>query len=224
MELYDAMRTTFACRDFTDDDLPDDVLYRILDNARFAPSGGNRQGARVIVIREPTTKQRLGQLCRPAMRVALAQLRAGETYWQSVEPSVVDGAAAAADESMPVLVPMFDRLDRVPVVLLIALDLRVVAATDKELDRVGVVSGASIYPFVWNVLLAARNEGYGGVLTTLVAAAEPQVRELLGLEEHMAVAALLPLGRPVRPLTKLRRKPVEELAVRERADGEPFTA
>ena len=52
MELYDVMRTTFAVREFTDDPLPDPVLYRILDNARFAPSGGNRQGWRVVVVKD----------------------------------------------------------------------------------------------------------------------------------------------------------------------------
>ena len=56
MELYDVMRTTFAARDFTDDELPDETLYRILDNARFAPSGGNRQGGRVIVVKDAETK------------------------------------------------------------------------------------------------------------------------------------------------------------------------
>ena len=55
-----------------------------------------------------------------------------------------------------------------PVLLVVCLDLSVVAASDQDLDRIGVISGASVYPFVWNVLLAARNEGYGGVLTTMV--------------------------------------------------------
>ena len=70
MELYDAMRTTFAARDFTDDEMPDETLYRILDNARFAPSGGNRQGGRVIVVKDPATKttrseeRRVGKECR----------------------------------------------------------------------------------------------------------------------------------------------------------------
>ena len=53
MDLYHVMRTTGAVRRFTDDPLPDDVLGRILDNARFAPSGGNRQGVRVIALRAP---------------------------------------------------------------------------------------------------------------------------------------------------------------------------
>ena len=58
MELYDVMRTTGAVRRFTDDPLPDEVLERILDNARFAPTGGNRQGARVIVVRDRATRDR----------------------------------------------------------------------------------------------------------------------------------------------------------------------
>ena len=57
MDLYDVMRTTHAVREFTDDPLPHDTLYRILDNARFAPSGGNRQGAHIIVVRDAQTRQ-----------------------------------------------------------------------------------------------------------------------------------------------------------------------
>ena len=61
MELYDVMRTTFAARDFTDDPLPDDTLAKILDHARFAPSGGNRQGWKIIVVRDQKTKDELAR-------------------------------------------------------------------------------------------------------------------------------------------------------------------
>ena len=88
--------------------------------------------------------------------------------------------------------------------LLVLVDLSVVASMDADLPRVGVISGASIYPFAWNILLAARNEGYGGTLTTFVAAVEPAVQALLGIPEHMATAALIPLGRPVKQLTRSR--------------------
>ena len=223
MDLYDVMRTTFACRDFPDDDVPDDVLYRILDSARFAPNGGNRQGARVIVIRDSDTKRKLGELCYPAMRYALSQIRAGEVYWQTVNPSSVDFDEVAHDESIPIMLPLFENLADVPVVLLVAVDLSVVASMDQWLDRVGVISGGSVYPLVWSILMGARNEGYGGVLTTLIASAEPEVQELLGLEKHMAVAAMLPIGKPVKQLTKLKRNGVETFVTRERADGEPFT-
>ena len=91
-----------------------------------------------------------------------------------------------------------------------------------ELDRIGVISGASVYPFVWNVLLAARNEGYGGVLTTMVVPEEPRVKQLLGVPESYAIAAVVPLGKPTHEVTKLRRRPVAQFVTRERFDGAPF--
>ena len=93
------------------------------------------------------------------------------------------------------------------VVLVVCLDLGVAAAFDQDLDRIGVISGASVYPFVWNVLLAARNEGFGGVLTTMAVAEEPAVKDLLGIPDEYAVAAVVPLGKPVKQVTKLTRKP-----------------
>ena len=109
-------------------------------------------------------------------------------------------------------------------VLVVCVDLRVVASTDQHLDRVGVISGASIYPFVWNILMAARHEGYGGTITTLAVAQEPKVKELLNIPPHVAVSALIPLGRPLRRLTRLRRKPVPEFARHEGWEGQPLSA
>jgi nitroreductase len=220
MELYDVMRSTPAVREFTDDPLPDDVLERILDNARFAPSGGNRQGVRVVVLRDQDTKSALADLGLPAARRYGAQLANGEVPWNPVQPPRVDTSTIEATEAPPqMLAPMREA----PVVLVICLDLAVVAAADQDLDRIAVVPGASVYPFVWNVLLAARNEGYGGVLSTMAVAEEPRVKELLGVPDPYAVAAVVPLGKPVRQITKLRRRPVGEFATRERFDGAPFT-
>ena len=168
MDFLEVARTTFAAREFTEDEVPDDVLYRIFDTARFAPSGGNRQGWKVIAVRDPKVKQKLGELCWPAMRIAAAQIRAGEVYWQSVTATAVDISDAASDESLPIAIPMFEHLEDVPVVCVVAVDLNVVASMDQYLDRVGVVSGASIYPMAWSALMAARNEGFGGTLTTLL--------------------------------------------------------
>jgi nitroreductase len=99
-----------------------------------------------------------------------------------------------------------------------------VTSFDRHLPRPGVVSGASVYPFVWNLLLAARLEGYAGVLTTYLAPEEAELRRLLHLPESFALAAALPLGRPKRVLTRLRRNPVESFARLERWDGEPLRA
>src|SRR5919206_3856836 len=91
-ELEDVMRTTFACREFTDAPLPDEDLVAILDSARFAPSGGNRQGWRVVVVREQATKDRLVDLCLPALRLYVAQRNAGENPWNTIVPSAIDPA------------------------------------------------------------------------------------------------------------------------------------
>ncbi|HSB40462.1 MAG TPA: nitroreductase family protein [Methylomirabilota bacterium] len=219
MELYDVMRTTFSAREFTPDPLPDEALYRILDRARFAPSGGNRQGWRVIVVRDARTRAGLAAATVPAAKRYAAQVQVGESPWNTIDRTRVDPATIERTPAPPRLI---EPVLKAPVVLVVCVDLRVVASMDSELDRVGVISGASIYPFAWNILLAARHEGYGGTITTLAAAREPEVQALLGLPAHVALAAVMPLGRPVKAITKLRRKPVEEFAMLERWGGPPL--
>lgn len=222
MELYDVMRTTFACREWTDDPVSDETLHRILDNARFAPNGGNRQGQHVIVLRDKDIRRQLVPLVREGTDIYLAHRDAGEAPWNSIHPTSVDEAAIRATNG-PVTFPGVNEMVDAPIALVVAVDLSVVASFDKYLDRIGVISGASIYPLVWNILMAARNEGLGGVLTTYLAEKEPEVQKILGLPSHYAVAALLPIGVPVKQLTKLRRKPVEEFVTIDTFTGEPFT-
>jgi nitroreductase len=219
MDLYEVMRTTPAVREFTGDPLPDDVLHTILDNARFAPSGGNRQGTQVIVVRDPATRQQLAELNIPGARRYTAQAAAGEGPWNAAAPTRLSPDEIAATEvpdfwTRPVL--------EAAVVLVVCVDLRLVASLDRDLDRVGIVGGASVYPLVWNILLAARNEGFGGTITTMAVAEEPRVRELFGIPEEYAVACVVPLGRPVKQLTRLKRLPVEQLARREHWNGGPL--
>lgn len=220
MELYEVMRTTFAARDFTDEPVPDDVLLKILDNARFAPSGGNRQGWKVIAIRDAATKAALKPLIVPTFQRYVAQVQAREAPWNTINATRLSDADIAGTQ-----VPegMLDAICGAPLVLIVCVDLAVVASFDSELARVGVISGASVYPFVWNILLAARNEGYGGTLTTFVAAQEEGLKALLNIPDQYAFAAMVPLGRPVKQLTKLRRKPVSDFAVLEKFDGPPLS-
>ena len=221
MELYDVMRTTFAAREFTGDPLPDETLVKILDHARFAPSGGNRQGWRVIAVRDPATKRALAELSGFAAKRYAAQVANGESPWNTIDPPRVD---AATIERTPPPARLTESIATAPVVLVICVDLKVVASMDQNLERVGVISGASIYPFAWNVLMAARHEGFAGTITTLAVAQEPKLQALLGIPKHVAVASVMPLGRPVRALTKLRRKTVAEFAMREKWGGPPLGA
>lgn len=219
MDLYEVMRTTFAARDFTDEPVPDEVLVKILDNARFAPSGGNRQGWKVVAVRNPETQQALGPLIQPTFQRYVAQVAAGEAPWNTINPTRL-----SEDEIAAVMPPaeMIEKITTAPVVLMVFVDLSVVASFDSQLDRIGVISGASVYPFVWNILLSARNEGYGGTLTTFVGGREDELKQLLRVPEEYAFAAMLPLGRPVKQLTRLSRKPVDDFAVLETFDGAPL--
>lgn len=219
MELYDVMRTTAAVREFTDDPLPDATLHLILDNARFAPSGGNRQGTRIVVVRDPATRERLVEITEPGAKRYHAHRAAGETPWSAYEPSAVTEEDVARTR---VPASVNDPIRKAPVILVVCVDLRAVAALDQHLDRVGIVGGASVYPLVWNILLAARNEGYGGTITTMAIAEEPALKQLLGIPEPYAVAAVVPLGRPVKQLTRLTRAAVDELTRLEHWDGEPL--
>ena len=219
MELYEAMRTTFAAREYTGEEIPEEILYEILDNARFAPSGGNRQGNHVIIIRDKQARANLVQLLEPAAKRYHAQVQAGENPWNAVSETTVTADVIA---STPPPARLMEPYKKASCLLAITLDLRVVASTDQYLDRVGVISGASIYPFVWNILLAARQAGFGGTITTLPAAEEPGVQKLLGLPSYVAVAAIVPLGKPVRQLTKLKRRSVEEIATCDTFNGAAF--
>ena len=219
MELYEAMRTTFACRDFSGEPISDEVLGSILENARFAPSGGNRQAGHIVVVREQSTKDQLSALAEPAAKRYAAQVKAGESPWNAVNPTSVSAATIAATPAPGLLTDPFRTAD---VVLVVCVNLARVASMDQDLERIGMISGASIYPLVWNILLAARAEGCGGTITTLAVAREPELIKLLKLPKKHAVAAVVPIGRPVKQLTRLKRQAVNEFVTCERYDGRPF--
>lgn len=221
MDFDEVIRTTFAAREFTDDPVPDETLFSILDAARFAPSGGNRQGAHVIVVRDADTKSAIAELSKPGARRYLAQRAAGENPWNPVYPSMITDADLAGVRGVGKFVAP---VRQAPVLLVVTVDLGRVAAMDSGLDRIGVVSGASIYPLVWNILTTARAHGFGGTITSMAVAEEPAMRELLGFPEHHALAAVLPLGKPVKQLTKLSRAAVEDFVTVERYDGPAFGA
>jgi hypothetical protein len=173
------------------------------------------------VVRDLGTRDRLAELSVPGAQRYVAQLGIGEAPWNPLRPS---GVPAADIDSTEVPDTLIAPLRLASVVLVMCLDLRYVAATDQDLGRVGVVSGGSVYPLVWNILLAARGEGYGGNLTTMVVPQEPQVKELLGIPDFCAVAALVALGKPTRQITKLKRKSVDEFVTWERFDGPVYAA
>src|SRR6266850_745448 len=125
MELFDVMHTTFSGRNYTSDPLPDATLYRILDHARFAPSGGNRQGWRVIVVRDPETRKALAELGLTAARRYAAQTAAGESPWNPIDPTRLSDDEIARTPVPPFLL---EPVMKAPVVLAVCVDLKLVAA------------------------------------------------------------------------------------------------
>lgn len=207
------MRTTPSTRQFTADPLPDDVLYAILDDARFAPNGANRQSWRVIVVRDQATRQRIAELYDLGMREYVGFMRAGLVPFQASAahrggPAPIDLDAARAT---PLEVPQ-SAIAEAPVLLVIVVNLDNVSAVDSGLDRLSLSAGASVYPFAHNILLAARDRGYGGHFTSVLARQEHELRKLLAIPDNYVLATMLPLGKPPKEITKLRRIAVEEFA------------
>ena len=95
MDLTEALRSTGAVRDFRPEPVPDEVVYRLLDTARFAPNGGNRQAWHVIVVRDPAVKERLRDLYLPGWYEYLAQMEAGLTPFAAVTDHEAELAARA---------------------------------------------------------------------------------------------------------------------------------
>ncbi|MHB1712053.1 MAG: nitroreductase family protein [Acidimicrobiales bacterium] len=225
MDLEDALRTTGAVRQFKAAEVPDEAIYRILDTARFAPNGGNRQAWRVVVVKDRTLRRRIRDCYLPGWYAYLAQAKAGLTPWAPVTdrererralsdvPEIANAAAAGPGG-------FAEHFDSVPAMLVLLADLTQLATVDRDAGHYTLVGGASIYPFAWSILLAARSEGLAGVMTTMVVRDEPAVRAILEVPEHVVVAGVIALGSPLHQPTRLRRKPVESFTTIDRFDGE----
>ena len=224
MELRDVLQSNSAVREFSDRAVTDATLHEILDTARFAPSGGNRQPWHVVVIRDEAVRRRLRDLYVLAWREYMAHVNAGLVAFAPTDRGRFAGPAIdlEAARSTPSPLPFADHLDQTPVLLAIVADLDQLAVMDNGLDRQSIVGGASVYPFANNILLAACEAGLGGVMTTVLCRQEHEVRPLIGMHDGQALAALLALGYPASPRRRIRRRLVESFTTIDRLDGPPF--
>jgi nitroreductase len=218
MDLFEAMRCAPTSRYFTEEPVAPAAIERALENARFAPSGGNRQGWRVVVVRDPRRRAALAELYLPHWRAYVAQMGAVGS------PAGARGLDAARARMLRGANDYAEALAGVPVHLVVGVRLGDLAVTDAGLPRQSIVGGASVYPFVQNLLLALRAEGLGAAMTTLLIPAEEAVRSLVELPGDVALAAHVGVGHRADPWPRrLARRPVEEFAYSERY-GEPFSA
>jgi nitroreductase len=226
MDLIEALRTTGSIREFTEEPVSDELLWSVLDDARFAPSGGNRQAWRVIVVRDPEQRQSVRDLYLDAWYDYVGHVLAGLIPFSPLA-SDEDRANALAKRSAAQTISkpsgFAETLEHVPVMLVVCADLEVLAATDRDLDRYQIVGGASIYPFIWSVLLAARQRGLGGVMTTVATRHEGRLQQVLAIPSTYAVASVVILGYPKKRHTKLTRERVEEFTSVDTFDGVTFS-
>jgi nitroreductase len=229
MDLERALQTTGAVRDFSAHPVPDEVVRHLLDTARYAPSGGNRQAWRVVVVKDADVRRQLRDLYLDAWYRYVAMSQAGLVPWAPLtdrdrEAEAVRAAGQVAAEAQAGAGGFAEHFDEIPVLLVILADLRRLAAVDRDLDRYTLVGGASIYPFAWSILLAAHAVGLGGVMTSMLVVNEDRVLQLLGAPPELAVAGALALGYPAggRRPTRLSRAPVDEFTSVDRIDGPPL--
>jgi nitroreductase len=189
-DLYEIMRCAPSTRRFTDEPVPRETLERVLDSARFAPSGGNRQGWRLVVVTDRDTRRRLRELYAEPWR-AYMEATGGRAALDAGEGS---GIAPGRLRMLRGADEYAQTFDQVPVHIVVCVELAALAIVDSSLDRPSVVGGASVYPFVQNILLGLRAEGIGAAFTTLLTPAESQVRELLALPAGVALAGHISVG------------------------------
>jgi nitroreductase len=189
-DIYEMMSTLRAVRRLRTDPIPDDVMDRVLQAAAWAPTGGNMQPWRVIVVTSSERKQALADIYKPAW------YRYAKGYDKRIEQLPADEAEKARRNRIAGDY-LADHLHEAPTILMFVADPQMMAITDAKLDRVSMVGGGSVYTAVQNAMLAARTEGLGCVLTTLHCLAEEEVKEALRIPEGWATLAMVPLGYPI---------------------------
>lgn len=194
--LFEAMYTQRAIRHLKSDPVSDDIIEKLIEAASKAPSGGNRQPWRFIVIRDADVKQKLGEYYYQAW---LAAYGPSESPTGGLQRHVRDSATYLAEN-----------MKDVPVLIM--------ACVEHDGSPGTMGRGSSIYPAIQNLLLAARSLGLGSVITSLHKRYESEVKELLGIPDNVETAALLPIGYPQNGVEygPTRRQPVKEITYWER--------
>ncbi len=196
-DFFDVVHTQRAARSFRPDDVDDETITRILTAATHAPSAENSQPFVFIVVRDPARRAAIGEL---TARLWQGGARAHEE--QRLPPALLDEVEAGA----------MGGIAAAPVLVVVCGDTRLAFSS---------TLGASVFPAVQNLLLAAHACGIGSTLTTLPVLGGDELPALLGLPPEVVPVAVVPLGHLPGPLGPPRRRPLSEKAHLNRY-GTPF--
>lgn len=205
--LFEIIHTTRSMRRLKPDPVPDELIRRILEAGTAAPSGGNMQRWRFLVVKDPEVKRQAAVYYKRAWdEQAAPRYRTG-----APAPGV---GAERFRRMLEAAQYLADHIHEAPVWIVACLEF----APGQSATR---ASGSSIYPAVQNMLLAARALGLGATLTTLYLAFEKEVEAILGLPEGVHSYAILPLGYPLGRFGPVGRKPLSDVVFQDRW-GQPY--
>jgi nitroreductase len=202
VELYEVMRTARTIRRFRDDAVPPDVLRRCLEAATWAPSGGNLQPWRFIVLQSPETRAVMKLGADKALKVI-------EDVYGYARPGPDENDQGARDRRA--VYELHDRAAEVPVGVLFA--YKELRATPPE------IQGSAIFAAMENFLLACRNEGLGAVVTGWGNTADAELRVVCGIPPEWKIATIVAAGYPQGGHGVVRRKAVDKVAFVDRWDA-----
>jgi nitroreductase len=203
--MYEGILTTRALRRFTDEPVAIEDIEAILRAAQQAPSGGNIQPWRFVVVTDPEVRARLGALYRASY----------QRYEAALLPTV-QGHRSAEDEAswnrtLDASRHLADHFGEIPVIVAVCMpDISLTLRDDEGDLDIGTLA-ASVFPAVQNLILAARSLHLGAALTTVFRIRHDEVRDVLGVPADQQVVALVPVGHPVGRFGIARRRPVESV-------------
>jgi nitroreductase len=207
MDVYEALYTTRAMRRVKPDPIPEGVQQKILDAAIRAPSGGNTQGWRFLLVDDPAVKGQIG----PIYRQCLGQL------WLTFYKDRLDAAAAnpEAEESKQMLrvqrsaQHLADNFEAYPLLLF----------SFVQYDP----TGGSIHPSTWSAMLAARAEGVGSTMTSVLLFENDKVLDILGVpkNEGWQMTSCVTFGYPTGRWGVAPRTPAHEVTYRNQWGAAP---
>lgn len=195
--LMEALQSTPSRRFLSDEPIPDEIIWAILDAAVRGPTGGNRQGWGWVVVTDRQIKDEIAQFYREGWQAAYGNRREQILNGPPSEAGMSRRSFLAAEH-------LAEHLQEAPVWVFPVLR----HAADSTNPRLG----SSIYGAVQQLILAARAYGIGTTLTSLYLGHEAEVRQLLGLPADAATMALIPMGYPARGRwAQPKRQPVEDV-------------
>ncbi len=198
MGVFETMYNTRAMRRLKPDEVPEELLLKLIDAANRAPTGSNMQGMRWILIREPEQRAKLA-----AINKALVEMYVGPNSARAAALPHQD--EAQRERQIAAVMWQADHLAEIPALVIACMEFAEPTGTGAAAR-----GGGSVWPGVQNLLLAARALGLGAAPTTIGLSDRDTIRELLGLPENVEAFALIPVGYPMGKFGPVTRMPVEE--------------